>query len=76
MSTAEDWFENNVLHNVRRQIRNNINRTLAEAGLMESKKKYLFRISLECAEIDFACAGPLNVFPVNNPDERNRTAYK
>ena len=43
---------------------------------MESKKKYLFRISLEYAEIDFACAEPLNVFLVNSPHERNRTAYK
>ena len=54
------------------KVDNSINRTLAEAGLMESKKKYLFRIFLECAEIDFACAESLNVFLVNNPHERNK----
>ena len=71
-----DCLDKNVLHSVRRQSRNSIDRTLAEAGLMESKKKYLFHISLENAEIDFACAEPLNVFLVNSPHEGNRTAYK
>jgi hypothetical protein len=48
---------------------------VAQAGFMESKKKRLFRTSLEFAGIDFACAESLNVFPVNVPDARNRTAH-
>jgi len=39
MLPAIDWLEINVLHNARRQSRESIYYTVAEAGFMESKKK-------------------------------------
>ncbi|MDA9592042.1 hypothetical protein N9R94_00370 [bacterium] len=75
MLPAIDWLEINVLHNARRQSRESMYHTVAEAGFMESKKKCRFRTPLKFAGIDFACAESLNVFPVNVPDARNRTAH-